>query len=110
MEEDVNIALATLRRMVNRQNSAAHRLPAGIIIEVASHLGDGESLSVATHVCHPWRSALIPLPCCLWYCLKFKNKRRALLFLQRPKSTPVPVETVRNGRLAEPEASTSDYT
>lgn len=86
-----------LRQMGNRQNPAVHRLPSDILIAVASHITDDESLIFATHVCHFWRSVLISSPC-LWTRITSMN---ASIFLERSKSTPVSLDIRENFGLSE---------
>ena len=87
------MTVTTLRRLKNYYNSITHRLPPETLVTVASHLVDDESLTVATQVCHFWRSLFLSSPS-LWTHLTFghQNERRALLFLERSKSAPVFVD------------------
>jgi len=77
--------------MTNYHNSWIHRLPPEILATVASHLKDNASLVVATHACHLWRATLLASPR-LWSHLDFENEERALVFLERSKSSPLRVD------------------
>ena len=79
--------------MINHHDSWTHRLPPEILATVASHLEADTSLVTATHVCHFWRATLLSSPR-LWSHLNFKNEERALVFLERSKSTPLVVGIV----------------
>lgn len=95
IEEDLGIAVAILRRAINYHGSAVQRLPPETLATVASHLGDDESLIVATRVCHSWRSALLSFPH-LWSHLIFnRNELQTLVFLERSKSAPISVDLTR---------------
>lgn len=107
--------------MTNCQNSVTHRLPPETLAVVASHL-DNDSLTIATHVCHFWRSTFLTFPH-LWSHLDFCNEQRALAFLDRSKSVPVsvslmmpkPSETIKESlkgivdRLTELRASQTQF-
>lgn len=77
--------------MINRHDSWTHRLPPEILVAAASHLRDDASLVAATHVCHFWRVTLLSSSR-LWSHLDFANEGRALVFLDRSKSTPLSVD------------------
>ncbi|KAF9783348.1 hypothetical protein BJ322DRAFT_1070419 [Thelephora terrestris] len=94
-EEDLLIAITTLRRMSNHHNSITHRLPPEILTEVASHLGHHTSLIPATHICHYWRTTLLSCPR-LWSHIEFENEERGLVFLERTKSVPITISLVGN--------------
>ena len=86
--------------IVNGDDSAVHRLPSKILIAVASHIRDEESLVLATHVCQFWRLVLISSPC-LWsrHRVTYKN---ALVLLERSKSVPISVDIGGHEILSEP--------
>ena len=86
--------------MINHYESAIHRIPPEILASVAPHLGDDESLITATHVCHHWRMAFLSSPR-LWSHLDLTNEERALVFLERSKSTPVSVALMGASRLSK---------
>ena len=90
---DLAIIIASLRRTINHHDSRIYRLPPEILATVASHLEDDESLVTATRVCHLWRTTLLSSPR-IWSHLDFENEQRALVFLERSKSTPLVVDLV----------------
>ena len=87
MVDDLSTAIASLCRMINCHDSRAHYLPPELLVAVVFHLKDVASLLAATQVCHFWCTALLSSPG-LWTSLDFANKKRALAFLERSKSTP----------------------
>lgn len=81
--------------MADNHEPIINRLPPEILAEVASHLRDDKSLIVATHVCEYWRRTLLSFPF-LWSHLTFNNEQRALMFLERAKSTLVSIDLIDN--------------
>lgn len=89
-----------LRRSENYRKSLIYRLPPEIIIAVASHLGDQDSLFCATQISYLWRSALVSYPY-LWSSPPFWNENQTLEFLERSKSAPFSVDLMRCYHLSE---------
>jgi len=86
--------------MINYHDSWIHCLPPEILDAMASHLEDDKSLVAATHVCHLWRTALLSSPR-LWSYLDFDYEKRAMVFLERSKSSPVTVDFTESKNLSE---------
>jgi len=82
-------ALAMVRRHLNSYNLTIRKIPPEILIMIASHLkADAALITKATHVCHHWRSTLLPCPV-LWTHPDFSREKQASLFLDRSKLFPI---------------------
>ena len=99
IENELLLALAMLRRHINPLQSPTYRLPSELLPLVASHLESDIDLVCATHVSHHWRDTLHSHPS-LWSHLDFEDAGRALVFLEKSKSTPLHVTLVSDSRVS----------
>ena len=93
-EQEMSKTLAMVRRHLNSHNPTIHKIPAQILVMIASHLKvNAAFVTKVTHICHHWRVTLLSCPH-LWTYPNFAREEQARSFLHRSEQLPIHVDLI----------------